>query len=52
MPFWSAVAGDNGKTLYAIAPLKHSIVVLDTATMRETRTIKVGGMPTLALVAP
>lgn len=52
MPFWSAVAGNDGNTLYAMVPQKHSVLVIDTATMRETRTIKVGGMPTLAVVAP
>jgi len=52
MHFWSAVLGDDGKTLYATAPQKHSILVIDTAKMRETGILKVGGAPTLALVAP
>lgn len=52
MHFWSAVLGDDGKTLYAMAPQKHSILVIDTVKMRETGTLKVGGTPTLALVAP
>ncbi|MGA7629801.1 MAG: hypothetical protein WCB11_03480 [Terriglobales bacterium] len=52
MPFWSAVIGNDGKVLYAMAPLKHSILVIDTAKMREVRILKVGGTPTLALVAP
>jgi DNA-binding beta-propeller fold protein YncE len=52
MPFWSAVTANDGKTLYAMAPQKHSILVIDTAKMRQTRTLKVGGSPALALVAP
>lgn len=52
MPFWSAVVGNDGKMLYAMAPQKHSILVIDTAKMRQTGVLKVGGAPTLALVAP
>ncbi len=52
MPFWSAVAGGDGRWLYAMVPRKHTILVIDTAAMRQTGTISVGGMPTLALVAP
>jgi len=35
-----------------MAPQKHSILVLDTVKMRQTRVLKVGGAPALALVAP
>lgn len=52
MPFWSAVIGNDDKTLYAMAPQKHSILVIDTASLRQTRVMKVGGAPSLALVAP
>jgi len=52
LPFWSAVTGNDGKTLYAMAPQKHSILVIDTVKLRQIRTLKVGGTPTLALVAP
>ncbi|MFZ0770027.1 MAG: hypothetical protein WCA49_09075 [Candidatus Sulfotelmatobacter sp.] len=52
MPFWSAVTGNDGKLLYAMAPQKHSILVIDTVKMRQTRVLKVGGAPALALVAP
>jgi len=52
MPVWSAVTGNDGKMLYAMSPQKHSIVVIDTAKKRQIRTLKVGGTPTLALVAP
>ena len=52
MPFWSAVIGNDGKMLYAMAPQKHSILVIDTARMRQIRVLKIGGMPALALVAP
>jgi hypothetical protein len=52
MPFWSAVTGNDGKMLYALAPQKHSILVIDTEKMRQTGLLKIGGAPTLALVAP
>ena len=52
MPFWSAVTGNDGKMLYAMAPQKHSILVIDTVKMRQLRVLKIGGAPTLALVAP
>jgi DNA-binding beta-propeller fold protein YncE len=52
MPFWSAVTGNDGKLLYAMAPQKHSILVIDTVKMREVGVLKVGGTPALALVAP
>jgi hypothetical protein len=51
-PFWSAVIGSDGKMLYAMAPQKHSILVIDAVKMRQIRMLKVGGAPTLALVAP
>jgi DNA-binding beta-propeller fold protein YncE len=52
MPFWSAAIANDGKTLYAMAPQKHSILVIDTEKMRETRVLQVGVAPTLAVVAP
>jgi hypothetical protein len=52
MPFWSAATGNEGKILYAMAPQKHSILVIDTVKMHQSRILKVGGTPTLALVAP
>jgi DNA-binding beta-propeller fold protein YncE len=52
MSFWSAAVSNDGKTLYATAPRKHSILVIDTIKMRQTRVLKVGGSPALALVAP
>jgi DNA-binding beta-propeller fold protein YncE len=51
-PFWSAVAGNDGKMLYAMAPEDHSILVIDAVKMRQTGVLKVGGTPALALVAP
>src|SRR5580658_1739885 len=48
MAFWSAVTGNDGKILYAMAPQKHSILVIDTAKMRQIRILKVGGAPALA----
>jgi hypothetical protein len=35
-----------------MAPQKHSILVIDTVKMRQSNILKVGGAPTLALVAP
>ena len=52
MPFWTAVIANDGKLLYAMAPQKHSILVIDTVKMRQIRILKVGGTPTLAVVAP
>ncbi len=51
-PFWSAVITNDGKTIYAMAPERHSILVIDTEKMRETSMLKVGGAPALAIVAP
>jgi hypothetical protein len=52
MPVWSAVITNDGNTLYAMSPQKHSILVIDTVKMHPARTLKVGGAPSLALVAP
>jgi hypothetical protein len=52
MPFWTAVTANDGKILYAMAPEKHSILVIDTVKMRQVGVLKVGGAPALALVAP
>jgi hypothetical protein len=52
MPFWSAVTSANGKVLYAMAPQKHSILVIDTIKMHQIGILKVVGTPALALVAP
>jgi hypothetical protein len=52
MPFWSAAIGSDGKMLYAMAPQKHSILVIDTEKMRQIKVLKVGGTPSLAIVAP
>ena len=50
--FWSAVLANDGRTLYATVPQRHSILVIDTEKMHETGILNVGGAPTLALVAP
>lgn len=52
MPVWSAVITTEGNTLYAMSPQKHSILVIDAVKMHPARTLKVGGAPSLALVAP
>jgi DNA-binding beta-propeller fold protein YncE len=52
MPVWSAAISTDGKMLYAMSPLKHSILVIDTVKMRVVSKLTVGGAPTLALVVP
>jgi DNA-binding beta-propeller fold protein YncE len=52
IPFWSLVSSPEANRLYAIAPEQHSILVIDSSTMRELRSINIGAMPALALVAP
>lgn len=52
MAFWSAVMGSDGKMIYATAPQKHSILVIDTGKMKQVSVLKVGGAPSLAIVAP
>jgi hypothetical protein len=52
LPFWSTVASPDGKYLYALAPEQHTIIVIDAQTMREIRSISIGAVPALAIVAP
>ena len=52
VPFWSAVASNDGRLIYAIVPEQHSVLVIDTTTLHETRAINVGRTPALAAVAP
>lgn len=52
VPFWSAVASHDGKYIYAVAPAQHRVLVIDAVTLHERRTIDVGNVPSLALVAP
>jgi hypothetical protein len=52
IPFWSTVTSSDGKYLYALAPEQHTIIVIDALTMRELRTIPIGALPALAIVAP
>lgn len=52
VPFWSTALSKDGKLIYALAPEQHTILVIDTATLQELRTIDVGRTPSLALVAP
>jgi hypothetical protein len=51
-PFWSAVASRDDRVLYAVAPERQSILVIDATTLEEKRTIRVGKTPSLAIVAP
>lgn len=51
-PTWSAVTSNDGRSLYAMSPESHSVLVIDTASLQQTRAIPVGGNPALALVAP
>lgn len=52
IPFWSIAIGKDGKVIYALAPEQHRVLVIDTATLQERRTIDVGRTPSMALVAP
>ena len=52
LPFWSITANPDGTRLYAVVPEQHSILVIDAASMREIRSINVGAMPALTIVAP
>jgi YVTN family beta-propeller protein len=52
IPFWSAAVSGDGKRLYAIAPEQKTILVIDTSTMKEIRSVSVGAMPALAVAAP
>jgi hypothetical protein len=52
MPFWSATIAHDGTRLYAMAPQKHSILIIDVEKKRQTGVLKVGGAPALAVVAP
>jgi hypothetical protein len=52
IPFWSTVTSSDGRYLYALAPEQHTIIVIDALTMRELRTIPIGALPALAIVAP
>jgi hypothetical protein len=52
VPFWSGTASNDGEFLYALAPEQHSVLVIDAITMRQIRSIRVGGIPALVLVAP
>jgi hypothetical protein len=51
-PYWTAAISPDGKTVYALSPLNHAIVVFGAAALHEIRIIPVGGTPALALVAP
>jgi hypothetical protein len=51
-PYWTAVVSPDGAALYALSPENHGIVAFSTKSMHQTGTISVGGMPSLALVAP
>jgi hypothetical protein len=52
VPFWSAVASNDGKFIYAIVPEQHSVLGIDATTLHETRAIDVWRTPALAAVAP
>jgi DNA-binding beta-propeller fold protein YncE len=52
VPFWSAVASQDGKYIYATSPERHGIVVLDAESLTEKRVVAVGNTPSLAIVAP
>jgi DNA-binding beta-propeller fold protein YncE len=51
-PFWSAAASPDGKSIYAVSPELHGIMVIDADALQENRVIFVGNTPSLAIVAP
>ncbi len=52
-PFSSLIVSSDGKMLYAVSPKNRSILEIDTATMREVKTIaNVGREPSLAMIQP
>jgi hypothetical protein len=51
-PYWTAAVSPDGKTLYALSPQNHAVVVFGTEALHEIRIIPVGGTPALTLVAP
>ncbi len=52
LPFWSITASPDGTRLYAVVPEQHCILVIAAGSMREIRSINVGAMPALTIVAP
>ena len=52
VPFWSAVASQDGKHIYATSPERHGILVLDAESLAEKRVLAIGNTPSLAIVAP
>ena len=52
VPFWSAAAGRDGKSVYALVPEEHRLLVIDAKSMKETHAISVGRNPSLAIVSP
>jgi hypothetical protein len=51
-PFVSAVGSADGSTIYAMARDHGRVLTIDTAAMREIRTMRVGRAPSRAIVAP
>jgi hypothetical protein len=39
VPFWSAVAGRDGKHVYAIAPAQDSVLVIDALTLSTVASL-------------
>lgn len=52
VPFWSATASHDGRYVYAVAPARHRVLVLDAITLHEKRAIDIGNLPSVALSAP
>jgi YVTN family beta-propeller protein len=52
VPFWSVSISNDGKLVYAVAPEKDRVLVIDATTLQEISTISVGRVPALVLVAP
>jgi DNA-binding beta-propeller fold protein YncE len=51
-PFWTAASAANGKIVYVTSPESHSVLAIDIGAMRETRSLPIGGTPSLLIVAP
>jgi hypothetical protein len=52
VPFWSIAANSDRSVFYAFVPADHSILAIESSTLREARKLTVGTTPALALVSP
>jgi len=52
VPFLGAAASNDGRFLYAAAPDRHRLLVIDAIALRQTASFRLGNNPMLVLVAP